>query len=296
MMQNFYFNLFFGALFLFFVGSTFWLFRFDISNVIFAESSNSEYKAEVEPIKKDNTQQTSNKQKDKNEEKQEDKIENKEKTEKETSTEKSKKIDKENAKEIEKESLEKDQNNLPKEYNLAIPFTSQAPEADWSQPWQDACEEATVLMLDAYYKDYNISTLFAKDEIQKIVDWEQEKKWGRSIEVEKIVELIRWYTATEAKVINNPNVEQIKELVAGGSPVFVVAHGKTLDNPYFTDGGPDYHTLIIRGYTDTHFITNDPGTSRGENFKYTYENLMNAIHDYNDGDVEQGEKRVIVLD
>ena len=34
--------------------------------------------------------------------------------------------------------------------NLSVPFTSQAPEQNWDEPWQDACEEAAVLMLDAY--------------------------------------------------------------------------------------------------------------------------------------------------
>lgn len=27
--------------------------------------------------------------------------------------------------------------------NLAVPFTSQAPTGDWSEPWQNACEEAS---------------------------------------------------------------------------------------------------------------------------------------------------------
>src|SRR3989338_9267279 len=40
--------------------------------------------------------------------------------------------------------------DLPKSVNLAVPFTSQAPEKDWSQPWQAACGEAAGLMLDAY--------------------------------------------------------------------------------------------------------------------------------------------------
>ena len=46
---------------------------------------------------------------------------------------------------------------LPPQYFISVPFTSQAPEKNWEQPWQDACEEAAVLMLDAYYKNYNLS-------------------------------------------------------------------------------------------------------------------------------------------
>ncbi|MBI4122698.1 MAG: hypothetical protein HY462_01740, partial [Parcubacteria group bacterium] len=36
----------------------------------------------------------------------------------------------------------------------------------------------------------------------------------------------------------------------------------------------------IRGYTPTQFITNDPGTKRGEEFVYPYNTLINAIHDW----------------
>ena len=75
---------------------------------------------------------------------------------------------------------------LPARINLDVPFTSQAPEKDWGQPWQDACEEAALLMLDGYYKKYNLSPLFAKDEIIKMVEWEEKQGWGRSIEMEKV--------------------------------------------------------------------------------------------------------------
>ena len=34
---------------------------------------------------------------------------------------------------------------------IPVPFTVQAPEADWGQPWQDACEEAVIAMTDRFY-------------------------------------------------------------------------------------------------------------------------------------------------
>lgn len=187
--------------------------------------------------------------------------------------------------------------SLPKEYNLAVPFTPQAPTADWGQPWQDACEEAGVLMLDAYYKNYDLSPIFAEDEIKKMVSWEEnEKGWGDSIEIGKIADLAEYYTGRKARIIKNPTVNQIKRQIASGSPVLVVAYGKDIPNPYYSGDGPLYHVLIIKGYNQTEFITNDPGTKRGENFKYKYQDLMSVIHDWNDGDVKQGESRVLVLD
>lgn len=190
-----------------------------------------------------------------------------------------------------------DLKQLPARINLAVPFTSQAPEKNWDQPWQDACEEAAVLMLDAYYKDYGLSPLFAKDEILRMVTWEETIGWGGSINIDEVGVLATQFTGYPApRVIENPTVEDIKEQLASGNPVLAVADGKALPNPYFSGEGPDYHALIIRGYTDTHFITNDPGTQHGENFEYTYGDLLSALRDWNDGDVATGRRVVMVLE
>lgn len=191
---------------------------------------------------------------------------------------------------------------LPNKINLSVPFTSQAPEKNWEQPWQDACEEAGVLMLDAFYKGYGLSPLFSKDEILKMVAWEDERGWKTSISVEKVSELGEWYIGTiqnthnKIQIIQEPTVEQIKSFIASGNPVLVLAYGKDLPNPHFTNDGPEYHALIIRGYDEDEFITNDPGTQFGENFKYKYDDLMNAIHDWNGGRVEEGRRVVIIID
>lgn len=192
---------------------------------------------------------------------------------------------------------------LPPSVTLAVPFTSQAPEKNWEQPWQDACEEAAILMMDAYYEGYGLSPLFAKDEIIKMVAFEDARDWGLSIEIEKIQEIFTAYLkygigehTKTPKIIENPTIEQIKRLLATGNPVLVVANGKTLPNPHFQNGGPEYHALVIRGYTEDTFITNDPGTQFGENFVYKQQDLMNAIRDWNDGDVEAGRRVVLVIE
>ncbi|MFH0857191.1 MAG: C39 family peptidase [Candidatus Magasanikbacteria bacterium] len=187
-----------------------------------------------------------------------------------------------------------------KELNLLVPFTSQAPEYNWEQPWQDACEEAALLMLDAYYKEYTLSPFFARDEMLKMIGWETEKNWGYSIPMEKILELTKEFVTKNTKytprVIENPTIEIIKEQINKGNPVYVVADGKKLQNPNFTNGGPVYHALIIRGYNETSFITNDPGTRKGENFMYSYKNIMESIHDWNDGNVPNGKAVILVLE
>lgn len=185
---------------------------------------------------------------------------------------------------------------IPEEINLLVPFTSQAPEGNWDQPWQDACEEAAVLMLDAYYSSYKVSPFFARDEIIKMVAWQDERGWGYSIPMSNVLEFAHAHVKGRTfSIVEKPSVEDLKRSIAHGHPVLAVAYGKDLPNPYYSGDGPEYHALIIKGYTDTHFITNDPGTRHGADFPYTYEDLMNAIHDWNDGDVKHGKPLVLMV-
>ena len=57
--------------------------------------------------------------------------------------------------------------------------------------------------------------------------------------------------------------------------------GKLLNNPFFNPPGPAYHMLCLRVFEEKGFFVNDPGPRRGNNFFYTYENLMEAAHDWN---------------
>ena len=44
---------------------------------------------------------------------------------------------------------------LPASLLLEVPFTSQAPFGNWDEPYQEACEEAVMLMLMHYEKFYS---------------------------------------------------------------------------------------------------------------------------------------------
>jgi len=96
------------------------------------------------------------------------------------------------------------------------------------------------------------------------------------------------------QIVQNPSVEDIKQFIAAGHPVFAVADGKALENPHFTNGGPVYHTFIIKGYTEDDFITNDPGTRNGEDFLYEQNHLLTTLHDWNGGDVPNGIPSILV--
>ncbi|MAG12042.1 MAG: hypothetical protein CMI52_04555, partial [Parcubacteria group bacterium] len=186
----------------------------------------------------------------------------------------------------------------PAEFNLAIPFTSQAPHGNWEMPYQEACEEASILMSSWFINDIKSRTKGEADqEILELVAW-QEERFGyyKDTTVEETLSIVHEYFGyADAYIIENPSIKDITDAVAFGYPVIVPAAGKLLNNPYFTGDGPLYHMLVIRGYAEDEFITNDPGTRRGEQFRYKQQHIMDVMHDWNGGDVINGKKAVIIV-
>lgn len=187
---------------------------------------------------------------------------------------------------------------IPESVNLAVPFTPQAPHANWDLPYQEACEEASLLMVARYKNSETISSSEdANKEIGQLVDFEN-GFFGdyKHTTAEQTAEIAReYYGFKNTEVIYDFTVLDIKKELSRGNPVIVPAAGRQLPNPYFRTPGPLYHMLVIRGYTKDKFITNDPGTKRGEEFVYKYEDLLNAVHDWNGGEVEGGQKVMIVV-
>lgn len=181
--------------------------------------------------------------------------------------------------------------------NLDIPFTPQAPLADWDETFKEACEEASVLMVDYYYKNKTLTPAIATEEILRMVDWQKET-WGGHFDLTaaQTAAMIKEYLGyTKVEIIDNPTVDDIKFHLNQKRPVIIPAAGQKLSNPYFRQPGPIYHMLVIKGYAENQFITNDPGTKRGENYLYDYQLVMEAMHDWNNENIRQGAKKIIVI-
>lgn len=188
---------------------------------------------------------------------------------------------------------------LPMGYSLKVPFTTQAPYGNWAMPYQEACEEASVLIVDHYWKNKPFTPAIADKELLAMVDWEN-KTFGyyKDTTADEVVRIIKEYMGyTNVREIVNPTVDDIKKEIVAGHPVLVPAAGRYLGNKYFSGAGPFYHMLVIIGYSSTDFITNDPGTKRGAGYHYKYSVLMDAIHDWNGADenITGGRKVVIVF-
>lgn len=184
---------------------------------------------------------------------------------------------------------------LPDSFALDIPFFSQAPLGNWNPPFDHACEEAAILMVHYYLQGKTtIDPIEVAQEIRDITNFEN-KSYGfnEDTSAEQTAQLIRDYYGYKVQVYYDVSLEDIKKELVKGNPVIVPTAGRLLGNPYFTPPGPMYHMLVVKGYTQTEFITNDPGTKRGADYVYSYQTLRKAIHDWNNGDVENGKSAMI---
>lgn len=183
--------------------------------------------------------------------------------------------------------------------NLAIPFQSQAPHGNWDHPYQEACEEASVILSVNYLRG---RTGITKDEMNEkilaLVDWQNENWSGHyDLTAERTAEMIEGFYGKEFKteIIYDFEWDEVKKALSQGYPVIAPTAGRLLGNPYYTAPGPLYHMLVIKGYTSKVIITNDVGTRRGADYQYSYNTLYNGIHDWNDGDVNNGQKAIIII-
>lgn len=172
---------------------------------------------------------------------------------------------------------------------LGVPYISEAPDGNWTGPWKNACEEASIAMVQNYYLGKTrVPIADQKSFMQSLFDAE-DKIWGSNVntDVTRTLQLIEDYSMANGKIVEEPTIEQIKAELDAKRPVIVPLYGFDLHNPNIPfvplPRGTSYHMIVIIGYDDStqEFITNDDGdTKAGAAHPYAYDVLMNAIHDY----------------
>jgi hypothetical protein len=183
-----------------------------------------------------------------------------------------------------------------------VPFLVQAPLAVWDELYNEACEEAALIMAKYWQSEKKLDKETGNQEILNAVAW-QEQNWGGhyDLSTEYIRKLGREYFGlpkiyyTQVREIND-----LKRELSKGNLVIVPTAGRLLNNPYYTTPGPAYHALVLTGYQEGKFITHDPGTKRGENYIYEQALVFAAIHDWpfslgESSDLEKDEKAREVL-
>lgn len=189
-----------------------------------------------------------------------------------------------------------------KRVKLDVPFLCQAPYANWDMPWQEACEEATIIMAIHYIREEPLDKKIGKQEILDLVKFQKNKYNGHyDITAQKTAQLMKdYYSFSNYKILYKFNVNTIKQELAKGNLVLAPMAGRMLGNRYFRRPGPAYHFLVFIGYDDNkgEFITNDPGTKRGKGYRYKYNVAYEAIHDWTGkkDTMTQGKKVIIVVE
>jgi hypothetical protein len=172
---------------------------------------------------------------------------------------------------------------------MTVPYISEAPDNVWTGPWKNACEEASIVMVDKYYYGKSAVTISeAKKEMTMLFNV-QNKIWGGNANSDamRTAQLINDNTIYNAVIIDSPTISQIKKELQQNRPVITPLYGFDLHNeniPFVpAPRGTSYHMFVIIGYDDIkkEFITNDSGdTIDGVSHRYSYDVVMNALHDY----------------
>ena len=188
--------------------------------------------------------------------------------------------------------------DLPDKVDLPVPYTPQSPFARWDDTHQETCEEASIYMVDRFYQGKAgglIDPTTADNGLLALVEYQKNKLFGffKDTTAEETAKLVRSYYGYETQTVYSPTIDEIKQILKAGYPVFVPMAGKMLINPHYNSSA--YHMLVIRGYNEKQFIANDPGTKWGDGWEYDFNNVMNAMHDWEPGNVRQSPKVVIVI-
>lgn len=185
-----------------------------------------------------------------------------------------------------------------------VPFTSQAPLGEWDDSLQqDGCEEASSLMAVSWVKGETFqSPQQTLNKLKEISFWQQEN-YNSAIDTSAQDTLNRiikgYFNHQSAQLLYPKQPTDIIKALTEDQLIIAPMNGQLLNNPYFTSPGPERHMLVIIGYDPQtkEFITNDPGTRRGQNYRYNEQVLWQAIRDYTTGDHQPitTNQKVIIL-
>lgn len=189
---------------------------------------------------------------------------------------------------------------IPERVLIKVPFTPQAPYAQWDQFHEEACEEASLIMVKYFLDGKSLDQATAEDQIQKLIKFEIQK-YGDYVDsnAAQIVAMGHdFYGLNNLKVVYDFKKDDLKKYLSRGKPIIIPAAGQLLGNPNFKYPGPPYHALVMIGYDGNTIITNDPGTRKGEGYRYNIDTLYNAIHDFpgNRDKITDGRKAMIIIE
>jgi hypothetical protein len=192
----------------------------------------------------------------------------------------------------------------PKSILQTVPFFAQAPFGEWDNIlFQNACEEASVIMAMHWVNKTSVTKEQAKQEILALTEFEY-NRYGEAIDrsAEDTIKMFGdYYNYNNVFLRKDIGGAEIKAEILKGNLVIVPLDGRILKNPFYTAPGPDHHMLVVIGYDGktNEFITNDVGTRHGEKYRYGFARLEASLIDYptgNDLPANPGQTVMIVIE
>jgi len=171
----------------------------------------------------------------------------------------------------------------------AAPFVPQAPFAEWGDRRQhEGCEEAAALMAVRWARGQHLNRYEARDQIIAASYYEEERLgfYEDTSIADTAKYILRGYFGyNDIEVRSDIDVSDVARELVNGRVVLVGLEGRALGNPNFPGQTPFRHMALVIGYDSERdeFITHDPGTRNGENYRYASEVLQGALLDYPSG-------------
>lgn len=170
-----------------------------------------------------------------------------------------------------------------------VPFTAQAPLAEWNDlRQQEGCEEASVMMAMSWATGIEVMPEKAREAILAMSNWQEDvygtyhdtSAWDTNKRL-----FNEWYNFRNTEVQYDIATRDIHAELVKGNLVLVPINAKAVRNPNFLNGGPERHMIVVLGYDAVkgEFITHDPGTKNGNQYRYHETVLQGALRDYATG-------------
>lgn len=178
---------------------------------------------------------------------------------------------------------------LAKITNIPVPFIWEIPDGVWVKPWNNACEEASIMMIDQFYrgrKEENVGRVESKNLMTPLFAIEDRLFGSNSnTDATRTLKVIQDYTNFDGELKFHPTASDITAELALGHPVISFHYGYDLNNPHhrFRRGGSSYHVMVITGFDDKKqlFYANDTELKGGLDYPYAYDTIMASLHDFN---------------
>ncbi len=166
---------------------------------------------------------------------------------------------------------------------LAVPYTSQAPLGQWSDPRQsDGCEEASILMAVMWESGNPMSKEQARDEIVGMSDYEKFfHGFYQDTSAQDTANLmVQYYGYHGLRVVHNVTVQDIKAQLDNGSLVITPLNPRVLSTRLY-NSFTTRHTVVVVGHDNGEIIFHDPMTGA---YRRASESIFErAMQDYSSG-------------